>query len=86
MSVLLIKILMAYTSWTRMEREVLLPTMAGRRLLFILKMLNLPHKEIHSFKLTKLRLSLSSSLSLAKYFHQHAHNNCGLGATIDNNG
>ena len=37
-----------------------------------LKMLKLPHKEIYSFILTMLWLSLSSSLSLAKYFYQYA--------------
>ena len=35
-----------------------------------LKVLKSPNKEIHSFKLTMLYLSLSSSLSSAKYFHQ----------------
>ena len=34
-----------------------------------LKVLKSPHKEIYSFKLTMLWLSLSSSLSSAKYFH-----------------
>ena len=34
-----------------------------------LKVLKSPHKEIYSFKLTMLCLSLSSSLCSAKYFH-----------------
>ena len=37
-----------------------------------LKMLKLPHKELYSFILTMLWLSLSSLLSLAKYFYQYA--------------
>ena len=37
-----------------------------------LKVLISPHKEIYSFKLTMLWLSLSSSLSAAKYFHQYS--------------
>ena len=36
-----------------------------------LKMLKSPFKEIYSFKLTMLWLSLSSSLSLPKYFNQY---------------
>ena len=43
-----------------------------------LEMLKSPHKAIYSFKLTMLWLSLSSSLSLLKYFNQYAHHNCGL--------
>ena len=35
-----------------------------------LKVLKSPHKEVYLFKLTIMRLSLSSSLSSAKYFHQ----------------
>ena len=50
-----------------------------------LKMLKSPHKEIYSFKLTMLWLSLSSSLPLGKYFHQNAHHDCGLGASILHN-
>ena len=37
-----------------------------------LKVLKSPHTEIYSFKLTMLWLSLSSSLSSAKYFHQYS--------------
>ena len=37
-----------------------------------LKMLELPHKELYSFILAMLWLSLSSLLSLAKYFYQYA--------------
>ena len=36
-----------------------------------LKMLKSPHEEIYSFKPTMLWLSLSSSLSLPKYFNQY---------------
>ena len=38
-----------------------------------LKMLKSPHKQIYSFKLAILWLSLSSSLPLPKYFNQYAH-------------
>ena len=52
-----------------------------------LKVLKSPHKEIYSFKLTMLWLSLSSSLSSAKYFHlcKYAHHNGGhVGTRRDN--
>ena len=38
-----------------------------------LKMLKSPHKEIYSLRLTMLWFSLSSSLSLPKYFHPYPH-------------
>ena len=56
--------------------------MGGRKLLCWPKMLKSPHKEIYSFKVTMLWSSLSSSLSLAKYFHQYAHYEYGLGAAL----
>ena len=44
-----------------------------------LKMLKSPLKQIYSFKLTMLWLSLSSSLSLPKYFNQYQDHDWSLG-------
>ena len=50
----------------------LIRTWAGGDYCVNLKMLKLPHKELYSFILTMLWLSLSSLLSLAKYFYEYA--------------
>ena len=56
-------------TYTRVQARSIVSSWAVGDYCISLKVLKSPHKKIYSFNLTMLWLSLSSSLSSAKYFH-----------------